>query len=236
MKAGRIALILSIGIHGAFFQLFMPSKKSVFETGKETHSIAVRMVQVKLAKKPSTLNTIEQKRPDPPKISKQKTKTTKKAKDRQKPISRKVAVKPRALPKPPKASLSTQHLVSTRRRRDPLQSTGKKILSLKGIGPNKKPEVLQQSFQDLKGGYQVMPVYPIAARRERREGEVLLKVQILESGRIGALTIVRSSQSADLDSAAIDAVRQWHFEPAIQNGLTIQQTTLLPIRFNLTSN
>lgn len=236
MKSWGIALILSIGIHGAFFQLQMPSKKAVSETGNGIKTIAVRMVQIDPTPKPSILKPIEQKLPDLSKKPTQRVKTLTRIKSKPKPISQNVTIKPRTHPKPSTTSPPIQNPVSTQAQKRPRKNTVKELLSLKRIGPKKKVAVLQLSFQDLKGGYQVTPVYPLAARRERREGEVLLKIQILESGRIGALTIFRSSQSPDLDAAAIDAVRQWHFEPAIRNGTAIRQVALLPIRFNLAPN
>jgi TonB family protein len=101
------------------------------------------------------------------------------------------------------------------------------------VGLGRNDEFGEIPFRDLSGGYQVMPTYPISARREGREGTVLLKVQVLETGAIGKIGVERSSGSSDLDEAALNAVRRWRFEPAAQGGRRVRRSVLLPIKFAL---
>lgn len=49
-------------------------------------------------------------------------------------------------------------------------------------------------------------VYPLAARRQGREGRVELDVLLDPSGRVARVDVVTSSTSAVLDEAAVDAV------------------------------
>ncbi len=77
------------------------------------------------------------------------------------------------------------------------------------------------------------PAYPIAARRQRREGQVQLKIRVLEDGEVGHVEIYQSSGWEDFDAAALHAVSNWRFKPAIRNGLPIQQTAIFPVHFNL---
>ena len=64
------------------------------------------------------------------------------------------------------------------------------------------------------GGYQVKPLYPESARKAGAQGITLLKLRVLENGKVGEVQIEQSAGHPDLDMAAADAVRQWLFEPA----------------------
>lgn len=79
------------------------------------------------------------------------------------------------------------------------------------------------------------PSYPQSARQSGLEGTVVLKVQILETGRAGNISISRSSGHEILDDAAVAALREWRFAPAKDrdSGLVISCYTTLPISFRL---
>jgi protein TonB len=64
-------------------------------------------------------------------------------------------------------------------------------------------------------------------------GTVLLRLNIDAQGRVTAVAISRSSGHALLDRAAVDAVRQWRGRPAEQDGVPIETTALLPVKFEL---
>lgn len=79
------------------------------------------------------------------------------------------------------------------------------------------------------------PNYPEQARRAGIEGTVVLKIEILETGRAGEVTIHRSSGSELLDEAAAAAVQRWRFVPAKvrETGQSIACQTTLPVVFKL---
>lgn len=79
------------------------------------------------------------------------------------------------------------------------------------------------------------PSYPQSARQAGLEGTVVLKVQILETGRAGNISISRSSGHEILDDAAIAALREWRFAPAKDrdSGQAIACYTTLPVSFRL---
>lgn len=92
------------------------------------------------------------------------------------------------------------------------------------------------------GGYthpgilsQVTPTYPESARRQGVQGTVVLKIQILSSGRPGFVSIYRSSGNDSLDDAAVEAVQQWQFIPAEDRntGERITSVTTMPVVFRL---
>ena len=83
------------------------------------------------------------------------------------------------------------------------------------------------------GGYQVKPLYPESARTAGAQGITLLKLHILENGKVGEVQIEQSAGHSDLDMAAADAVRRWLFEPARMGKQPIAVWVLLPVKFEL---
>jgi len=83
------------------------------------------------------------------------------------------------------------------------------------------------------GGYQVKPAYPESARRARIQGVTLLRFLVLATGRVGSVTVAESAGHGDLDRAAIDAVKQWRFEPARRGSEPVDVWVTLPVRFEL---
>lgn len=78
------------------------------------------------------------------------------------------------------------------------------------------------------------PAYPENARREGREGRVLLYVLIDEQGKSKTVEVTRSSGSAALDRAAADAVSRWRFHPALAGEKPVKTRVTIPIDFRLT--
>ncbi len=79
------------------------------------------------------------------------------------------------------------------------------------------------------------PVYPVVSRRLREQGRVLMDVYILPDGSVGEIKLKRSSGSARLDQAALDAVRQWRYLPARRGNEPIPYWYVQPLDFTLSS-
>jgi periplasmic protein TonB len=77
------------------------------------------------------------------------------------------------------------------------------------------------------------PGYPEIARRQGREGRVLLRVLVDDQGRTKAVEINSSSGNEALDRAAAEAVRRWHFHPARYGDKTVESWLRIPIEFRL---
>lgn len=78
----------------------------------------------------------------------------------------------------------------------------------------------------------IEPSYSERYRETRIEGDVILELAIAEDGSIGEVH-VRKSLVPDLDMAAVDAVRQWQFEPATRDGTPVPVVFRLTIHFKL---
>jgi periplasmic protein TonB len=84
-----------------------------------------------------------------------------------------------------------------------------------------------------RGGYQVRPVYPDAARRAGIQGTTLLRIHIEVDGRVGDVTVARSAGHQALDEAAAEAVRRWRFEPALSSAGPVSMWAVVPIEFRI---
>ena len=77
------------------------------------------------------------------------------------------------------------------------------------------------------------PDYPESARREGREGRVLLRVLVDDQGRSKEVEINSSSGNDALDRAAAEAMRRWRFHPARYGDKPVESWLRVPIEFRL---
>jgi len=77
----------------------------------------------------------------------------------------------------------------------------------------------------------VRPVYPAAAFKAGVEGVVNLQVLIGKNGRVENAKAMNGP--TPLRQAAIDAVKQWEWEPFLLNSSAIRVRTRVALRFDL---
>ncbi len=77
------------------------------------------------------------------------------------------------------------------------------------------------------------PTYPPAALRRGETGSATVRVQVDAEGKPGGVALIQRSGSRDLDRAAMEAVRKWRFQPAIEDGKPIAGSVDIPVEFNL---
>ena len=77
----------------------------------------------------------------------------------------------------------------------------------------------------------VPPVYPEDALASRTQGVVIIEATIDTGGRVSAARVLRSLPM--LDQAALDAVRQWEFEPTLLNGQPVPVIMTVTVNFTL---
>lgn len=75
------------------------------------------------------------------------------------------------------------------------------------------------------------PNYPAAALRRGESGSVVVRVDVDANGVPGGVTLVQRSGSRDLDRAAMEAVRDWHFRPARRDGQPVAGSIDIPFDF-----
>jgi protein TonB len=77
------------------------------------------------------------------------------------------------------------------------------------------------------------PRYPQRALRRNETGTVRLAVDVGADGVPSDVRVESSSQSRDLDKAAMEAVRKWRFRPAMRGGQAVAETIVVPVEFKL---
>jgi protein TonB len=82
-------------------------------------------------------------------------------------------------------------------------------------------------------GSTLHPQYPRAALREEWEGTVVVRVQILPSGHVGTVTVVKSSGHPALDDSAVAEAKVHVFNPATQGGVPVVGSVSFPVTFRL---
>lgn len=79
----------------------------------------------------------------------------------------------------------------------------------------------------------VSPVYPPAMRDAGLEGVVPLEALIGRDGNVASVRIVSALVHPEFAKAAVEAVRQWRFDPTLLNGEAIEVAMTVTIRFSL---
>jgi len=77
----------------------------------------------------------------------------------------------------------------------------------------------------------VKPVYPQEAKEAKVEGVVIIEVLLSKDGKVQDARVMRSVEQ--LDQAALDAVRQWEFEPVVVNGRPQRAIMTVTVNFVL---
>ncbi|HTB11135.1 MAG TPA: TonB family protein [Bryobacteraceae bacterium] len=94
--------------------------------------------------------------------------------------------------------------------------------------PVAKPIVVA-NLQTAEAIKRVMPAYPPMAAERRIQGTVRFIVTIGKDGRVKSLELV--SGNPIFVKAATDAVKQWLYRPALQNGIPVEMTTQIDLNF-----
>lgn len=73
--------------------------------------------------------------------------------------------------------------------------------------------------------------YPMYFKDKKFKGVVILEVEILKNGKVGQINVTKSFSPGPghLDEAALKAVKQWEFSPALTNGKPVACWLEIPI-------
>lgn len=94
-----------------------------------------------------------------------------------------------------------------------------------------EPELVEPTVNTRIGLSQ--PVYPSSEIRMGHEGTVVLAIEVLENGRIGAVKIEQSSGYERLDESAVREARRWRMSPGTKDGVPTRMWKRVPITFRL---
>lgn len=88
---------------------------------------------------------------------------------------------------------------------------------------NQPPRVIEAS----------QPIYPLGAKEEKIEGKVVLKFVVATDGLAKEPEVVTATPVDIFESAALDAIELYKFEPAKMNGTPVDCIVYMPIVFEL---
>jgi len=88
-------------------------------------------------------------------------------------------------------------------------------------------------YTQVRYGDTPRPRYPEVARRDGKEGLVLLRVLVNQEGRSASVEVNRSSGVEALDQAAVEAIKRWRFSPARYGDRPVESWVRIPIEFRL---
>jgi protein TonB len=77
---------------------------------------------------------------------------------------------------------------------------------------------------------QVQPKYPDFARDAQIQGKVVLHVLVGKDGRVKNVKVIQSVKG--LDDAAVTAIKQWVFKPALSNNKPVAVWVEVPLVFH----
>lgn len=81
--------------------------------------------------------------------------------------------------------------------------------------------------------HDVKPTYPQSMREAGREGVVPMETVIARDGGVQAVRVLSAQVHPDLAAAAVEAVRQWRFEPTLLNGVPVEVSMTVAVQFRL---
>lgn len=77
------------------------------------------------------------------------------------------------------------------------------------------------------------PHYPVAAAQQGISGQVLLVVDVGADGSVRGVEVEKSEPAGVFDAATLEAVKQWKFNPAIENGKPVAGRVRVPVDFRV---
>jgi periplasmic protein TonB len=99
--------------------------------------------------------------------------------------------------------------------------------------PQPKPPTEYVSVTQPNYAKRAEPIYPEQARRWRQQGIVVLALYINEFGTLDKVEIVKSSGFQLLDAAAVKAMKQSQFAPAMDGATPIRSRAEATVTFKL---
>jgi TonB family protein len=110
-------------------------------------------------------------------------------------------------------------------------SSGEAIIQI--AAPGAAPSLIKVggNMQQTKLVSQARPVYPPEAKAQRIQGKVQLQAIIAKDGTVQSLQVL--SGDPLLVTSAMDAVKQWVYQPTLLNGQPVEVQTQIDVNYTL---
>jgi TonB family protein len=120
-------------------------------------------------------------------------------------------------------------------------ATNSEVVTVSAEGTPRPPNAAGQNETDIKIGGKVQPGrrvrvvqpnYPQSAKDQGITGAVVIQALIGKSGKMLRATVVNDAPG-QLKDAALAAVQQWEYTPALLNGEPVDTMTTVTVNFQL---
>ena len=101
------------------------------------------------------------------------------------------------------------------------------------VDPPIAPPVLVAATVDPRYARDLQPEYPAGERRAERTGTVTVRVTIGRDGRVTAAECIASASDAFCRATRAQALSKWRFRPATRDGVAVESTREMTVRFQL---
>lgn len=101
------------------------------------------------------------------------------------------------------------------------------------IDPPVAPPVLTGATVDPRYARDLQPEYPSGERRAERAGNVTVRVTIGRDGRVSAAECIAAASDAFCRATRTQALSKWRFKPATRDGVAVESTKEMTVRFEL---
>jgi TonB family protein len=101
------------------------------------------------------------------------------------------------------------------------------------VGGDTNPVVVAEDVADAHVAYRVRAIYPYAARRKGVEGAVVLLASVNTDGSVDSVRVMNGNPQ--LAPSAVEAVKQWRYEPYYASGRPVAFQTKVTVRFQADS-
>ena len=98
--------------------------------------------------------------------------------------------------------------------------------------PDEGPIRVGGQIKEPRKTKEIKPIYPEIARKARIEGVVILEITVSKQGTVKDVKVLRGLPMG-LTEAAVEAVKQWEYEPSTLNGRPVEVLVTVTARFNL---
>ena len=106
----------------------------------------------------------------------------------------------------------------------------KQLLGLVALSAFMAAPVLAQEVHSPGNGVIPPTVVKEVHPTERGQGSVIVDCVVLADGTVGEVSVQRSAEKR-LDDAAVDAVKQWTFEPGTRGGTPVAVRIYIQLNF-----
>lgn len=105
-----------------------------------------------------------------------------------------------------------------------------------GVPREAMPAAPGTSNAALAAIVRIPPTYPMEARRQKLQGWVRLEFTVTEDGSVTDIKVREARPPRVFDQAAINALGQWKFRPAMENGKPVRKRAAQTLKFELDKN